>query len=447
MSTDIPSGPPSSSAFDVAVVGAGVVGMATAWALARRGLSVALLEKDQGPGRGTSFANGAQLSYSYTDALASPSLLKKLPGLIFGADPSLHIRKSVDPEFLRWGLAFLRNSSRQHFAANTVEGLRLGLESRLAMQELLDRHPLQFGHHVSGKMHLFYDAGAFRGACEVMALKRAHGAQQEALSPREAREMEPGLTSAEGLVGVIHSPEEAVGDPYRFCESMLQLLEREYKVSAHFGFDLDSIRAEQGGVLLKASDGNVVEARQVAICMGIGAPSFLRRMGIRVPIWPMKGYSFSAPLAEQAPRISITDTARKIVFCRLNDQLRVAGLAELGNWNAAVDPRRLGSLAALAEESLPEAADYKAINSGWAGLRPMSPTSLPIIGQPVPHMVLNVGHGMLGWTYALGAAERAAALLGKSSSKENSYDVFPAAPEQGPARRQSSLPVGATAAR
>jgi len=279
----------------------------------------------------------------------------------------------------------------------------------------------------------------------VMQLKQAHGAQQQALSAHEAAQVEPALASVQGLAGVIYSPEDEVGDPHAFCLAMLELLQQQYSVDAHFGFDLAKLHAQGGSARLSDVKGNVIEARHVAICMGIGAPSFLRKIGIRVPVWPMKGYSFTAPPTQNTPRVSITDTARKIVFCRLNEQVRVAGLAELGNWNPAPDPARLRSLAVLAEESLPQAADYKAQASGWAGLRPMSPSSLPIISQPRKEILLNVGHGMLGWTFALGAAERAASLLNPSSMKETSNDIFPAAAEQSEARRQSLVPVGAAA--
>lgn len=396
---------------DVVVLGAGVVGVATAYALARRGLAVTIVDRAEGPGQGASHANGAQLSYAYTDALGSPGLLKKLPALALGRDPVFRINTPLDPAFLQWGLQFLRNCTDARFTANTVAALTLALESRLTMHALIERHPFAFGHESPGKMHLFYDRAAFAAALEVMGLKQAHGARQVDLTPQEAVAIEPALASATGLAGVIHSPDDEVGDPFLFAKGLLAILQRDYGVSTHFGFEAQRVERQRDLVQVVDATGNNVVGRTLMVCLGIGAPQFLRQMGIRVPVWPMKGYSFTAPLGTSAPHISITDTARKIVFCRLSGRMRVAGLAELGAWSPAVDPDRLRFLTELAGESLPQAAAYEHIESDWAGLRPMSPSSLPIIRQAGPDMVLNIGHGMLGWTFAMGAGERAAALI------------------------------------
>lgn len=396
---------------DVIVLGAGVVGVATAYALARRGLAVAIVDRSDGPGRGASHANGAQLSYAYTDALGSPGLLKKLPMLALGRDPVFRINTPLDPAFLQWGLEFLRNCTDARFTANTLAALKLALESRLAMHELIERHPFDFGHEAPGKMHLFYDRAAFVAARDVMELKRAHGARQEALTPQEAIAIEPALASAAGLAGIIHSPEDEVGDPYLFTNGLLEILQRDYGVKAHFGFEARSFEREQGMARIANAAGESIMGRQLIVCLGIGAPAFLSKIGIRVPVWPMKGYSFTAPLGDASPQISITDTARKIVFCRLSGRMRVAGLAELGAWSPSIDPERLQLLIGLARGSLPQAAGYDRIESDWAGLRPMSPSSLPMIARVQPEIFLNIGHGMLGWTFAMGAAERAAALI------------------------------------
>lgn len=405
-------GPPKvSGRADVIVLGAGVVGVTTAYALARRGLKVAIVDRAEGPGRGTSFANGAQLSYAYTDALGSPAMLKKLPMLALGRDPSFRVQATVDPAFLEWGLRFLRNCTNARFSRNTKAGLALALESRLAMHALTERHKFDFGHEVAGKMHLFYDRSAFAAAREVMALKRRHGAVQNALSPQEALAIEPALAGAVGLEGVIHSPEDEVGDPFRFASGLLDILARDYGVEAHFGFDADRLRIERGSVAITDAAGATITGERLAVCLGVAAPRFLRKAGMRVPVWPMKGYSFTAAPGAMAPRVSITDTARKIVFCSLAGRMRVAGLAELGAWDPSRHDQPLQALVGLARQSLPGAAAYDALESEWAGLRPMSPSSVPIISRPRPELLLNIGHGMLGWTFAMGAAERAASLI------------------------------------
>jgi D-amino-acid dehydrogenase len=403
--------PRSPAACDVLVLGAGAVGVATAHALARRGLRVAIADRAEVPGRGCSFANGAQLSYAYTDALAAPALRAKLPRLALGLDPAFRIRLKPDPDLIRWGLSFLRNCSASRFERATIEGLKLGLESRLALHRLLERHELAFGHRVAGKLHLQYSAEAMAAAEASVAFKRAQGIDQHLVDAAEARRIEPALAGARNLAGAIWSPDEEVGDPFRFANALLHRLVGDYAVEAHFGFDATRVDRRGGGVVVYASDGGALAANRLVVALGPSAPAFLRPLGVRLPIVPMKGYSFTAPPGAAAPSVSITDGARKIVFCALEGRIRVAGLAELGQSELAVDPSRLAHLVASARDSLPEAADYEAVAGGWAGLRPMTPSSLPIVGEVSDRIFVNVGHGMLGWTFAMGTAERLAALL------------------------------------
>jgi len=403
--------PQDDTAVDVIVLGAGVVGMATAYAAARRGLSVRLVDRAPGPGLGASFANGAQLSYAYTDALASPSLWRKFPRMALGLDPAFRMQGLADPDFLRWGLAFLRNTGRARFFGNTLAVLKLALESRVAMHALLQRHGIDFDHAPAGKMHLYHDAEALAGAAGIVAIKRAHGAVQEVLSPRQAIDLEPALAHASGLAGVVYSPQEEVGDSHRFCSGLLAVLRADYALRTNFGFEVTGLAAGPDGVAVETRHNHRLQARHLVVCAGIEARALARHIGIRVPLMPMKGYSFTAAPGNHAPAISITDTRRKIVFCRLGDRMRVAGLAELGNADTALDPARSRLLIAMARESLPGAARYDAIDSDWSGLRPMTPDSVPIIRRERPGVVLNIGHGMLGWTLAMGAGERAINLL------------------------------------
>jgi D-amino-acid dehydrogenase len=402
---------PDERTMDVTVLGAGVVGMATAYAAARRGLSVRLVDRATGPALGTSFANGAQLSYVYTDALGSPALWKHLPQLLLGLDPVFRMHWMFDPDSLKWGLAFLRNTTASRFRENTLAVLALAMESKSAMDALLQRHRIEFSHSAPGKMHLYHDAGALRRAEAIAAIKQRHGVVQQVLSPREAAAVEPALEGVAGLVGVMYSPQEEVGDPHRFCVELLRVLREHYGVQACFETDIDDLVREPDAITLATRDGRRLRSRQLVVCAGVESTRLAHRLGIRMPLMPMKGYSFTTRCGPHTPVTSITDTTRKLVFCRLGDQLRVAGLAELGVRDTAVDPRRSDLLVALARESLPAAANYDAIESRWAGLRPMTPSSMPIMRQVQDGIVFNVGHGMLGWTLAMGAGERAAALL------------------------------------
>jgi D-amino-acid dehydrogenase len=393
------------------VLGAGVVGISTAYALARRGVAVTVVDRAPEAGLGTSFANGGQLSYAYTDALASPALLRKLPALLAMTDPAFRLKPSFDPAFVRWGIELLRNCNAERFMNNTLAGLRLALESRAAMHALLDRHPLKFGHALAGKLHLYEDDASLHAAARMVEAKRAAGAEQEVLTPAEAAKVEPALDAIAGrLSGAVYSPQEEVGDPYLFCTALLRTLQADYGARVRLGAPVSSLDLS-GAEPVAVVGGQPIRARHIALCTGVDTPVVLAGTGIRVPIWPMKGYSVTAPLGPAAPNVSITDVSRKLVFCRLSGRMRIAGLADLGTRDLAVDPRRLASLLASAESALPDAANYQAIDSAWSGLRPMTPSSLPVIRKARPGFVLNVGHGALGWTYAMGAGERAADLL------------------------------------
>lgn len=400
---------------DVLVLGAGVVGMTTAYALARRGYSVIVADRADGPAQGSSFANGAQLSYAFTDALGQPGLIAKMPAMIAGRDPAFRVKLSLDPDFLRWGLSFLRNCTEARFAANTRTALKLGLESQAAMMALRQRHPFDFGHATPGKMHIFRNRAGLDQARRVATIKQAFGVEQHVLSPFEALAIEPALAETGAFTGALWTPGEEAGDPLRFCQGLLGVLQGEYGVRPAFGFDIATLTRRGERIIARSHAGGEITARRAIVCLGAEAPEFLAPLGLRVPIRPMKGYSFTAPAGANAPQVSITDTARKIVFCRLGNAMRVAGLAELDRRDRNIDPARLQGLIDGARASLPHAADYDAAGSGWAGLRPMTPTSRPIIRQARAGIFLNIGHGMLGWTFACGAAERVAALVEDAS--------------------------------
>ncbi|RIV86191.1 FAD-dependent oxidoreductase [Aurantiacibacter xanthus] len=396
---------------DVLVLGAGVVGVTTAYALARRGYAVTLVDRADGPAQGSSFANGAQLSYAYTDALAQPGLLPAMPAILAGLNPAFRLHFSLDPEFLRWSLAFLRNCTEARFAENTRAALALGLESRLAMAELCARHRFDFAHTRPGKMHIFRDEASLRGARKAMAIKQEAGVTQQLLSPAEAIAIEPALSAIGSFAGALWTPAEEVGDPYRFSLGLLDVLSKRYAVKTAFGFQIAAVDEHDGGVTVRSREGAILSARAVVACLGAEAPALLRPLGIPNPILPMKGYSFTAPPGPDAPSASITDSARKIVCCRLGNSIRVAGLAELNNRDPRPDPARLQLLLDNARAALPRAAAYDEASADWAGLRPMTASSNPIIRQARQRVFVNIGHGMLGWTFAAGAAERVAALV------------------------------------
>ena len=395
------------------VLGAGVVGVATAYALARRGVEVTIIDRASTAGSGTSFANGAQLSYIYTDALASNNLLKRLPSLALGLDSSFSLRPNLDLSQIAWFMRFIRNCTHQRFLENSIAGLQLGLESQLAMHALLEQHSIEFGHQSAGKMLVYDDAAAFQSACEMVSVRQKHGAKQEILTATEAVNKEAALAERTGgFVGAVYSPQEELGDPHKFCNALLSQLVKAYGVQVRLATEVESWNADSDTAMVTTKAGETIKADQLVICAGMDAAKLLKKHGLGSSLMPMKGYSFTADPGQASPRMSITDVSRKVVFCPLDGAIRVAGLAELGARDTIVDQRQLAALVSTATGVLPHAADYAASYQGWAGIRPMTANALPIIRKIAPRVTINVGHGMLGWTYAMGSAERAARLLG-----------------------------------
>jgi D-amino-acid dehydrogenase len=396
------------------VLGAGVVGVSTAYALARRGVAVTIIDRAKIAGSGASFANGAQLSYIYTDALANNSLLKRLPFLALGLDPAFRLKPSLDPSQIAWFMRFIRNCTHQRFLENSLEGLQLGLESQLAMHALLENHAIAFGHQSAGKILVYDDAAAFKSACDMVSVRQSHGAVQEILTPQEAINKESALAERVGhFIGAIYSPQEELGDPHIFCNALLSQLVTTYNVQVRLATDVASWKADKDMAVVFTKTGEAITANQLVICAGIDAANLLKKNGLGTSLMPMKGYSFTAAPGQASPKMSITDVSRKIVFCPLNGMMRIAGIAELGAQNTVVDPRRLAALVSAASDILPGAADYAGSYNAWAGIRPMTANALPIIRKVAPRVTINIGHGMLGWTYAMGSAERAAQLLGR----------------------------------
>ncbi|WP_183030109.1 FAD-dependent oxidoreductase [Altericroceibacterium spongiae] len=400
----------------VTVIGGGVVGMATAYALARRGHRVTVLEAESGPAMRTSYANGAQLSYVYTDALANAALWKSLPKLALGRDPSFRMRVSLSPAFLSWLAKFTGQMNSRAFERNTLAVLALAEESRQAMENLLTQHPIAFSYERPGKLHLYENATSYAAAQRIMTLKARYGVQQFALNPQEAVMCEPALENvAQRLAGAIHSPGEEVGDPFQFTRAVSQLLRDDYDIALRYRARVKRLKQQGHQWVLTLTSGEELVQDDVVLCTGPEANQLLRPLGLPQLIQAMKGYSITAPLGKRAPLVSITDTPRKIVFARLGDRMRIAGLAEIGVSSSQVEPNRLATLVRLAREALPEAADYDAITDHWAGLRPMTPNSQPIISHPRTGLYLNCGHGMLGWTLAMGSAERVARMFETSA--------------------------------
>ncbi|RWP51071.1 FAD-dependent oxidoreductase [Mesorhizobium sp.] len=394
------------------VVGAGVVGVATAWQLCRTGHSVTLVDRNDGPSGGASRRNGAQLSYSYCDALASPGLLARMPSILFGRDDAFRVRIQADPGFLLWGLRFLLNSTPSAFRRNTSALLALASATERLLPQLMAEFSLSFDYEVAGKLVLCHSAESFLKARANVKMKSALGVDVELLTQAEAMRVEPALEGyADRFAGAVYSPNDAVGSPSRFSEELVAGLVSRYGLRTLYRCEAREIVLEHGRVAGIAFRNNETERCDgVVVATGYDTHLLGKRTAF-ASIWPVQGYSVTVPARSDAIRVSITDPKRRLVFARLGEAIRIAGIADIGSRQFTFDQSRFETLKRGAASAFPGSFDQTA-DGAWSDARPCTPSSQPLIGRgKVSGLYLNLGHGTLGWTLCLGSAERLAAVI------------------------------------
>jgi D-amino-acid dehydrogenase len=387
----------------VAIVGAGVIGCASAWALTRAGHRVTLIEK-AGVCSGASARNGAQLSYAYGDALASPGLLAQMPAILMGRDPAFRVWLSPDPAFLLWGLRFLSNATPARFRANTTALLQMAARTQALLPQVVDQFGLRFDYAKAGKMILYPDAASLASARATSQMKLALGIAQTVLTRGEATGIEPALAHyRDPIEGVVYSPDDAVGRPRAFCEGVVAGLQREGGLDLMPGAEVSGLRVRNNRVTgLEFRTRPPLLADAVVLATGHGRLSKASPGGI----WPVQGYSVTVSVGPEAMRTSITDVKRKLVFARLGDQVRIAGIADIGPRRFTFRPDRFTALMDGANAAFAKGFDLSGDVEPWSEARPCTPSSQPIIGPgKVKGLFFNLGHGTLGWTICLGAAE------------------------------------------
>lgn len=396
----------------IIVIGAGIVGLATAWRLVSDGHDVAVVDSNAGPGLGTSYANGAQLSYSYVAPLADPSVWAQLPGFLTDRTSPVQFRPGFDPFQYRWLLQFLAACTERQ-ANETID--RLGELAQLSRQVLHNSPELmaaQFHWTASGKLVVYSSEKSFASARRYADRQAASGIDKRALGREECLALEPALASiGNRLVGGIFAPDDETADALLMCREMERLM-AESQNPPQFLYNTEIVQfAKEGRTITALETGHGrLSADLYILAAGIGSRALGRRVGLDLPIYPIKGYSLSVPVTHEAaaPRVSVTDAARKIVLARLGDTLRLAGAADIVGDGLDVDFRRTDKLIADARADFPDAADWQSAKL-WAGLRPATPTGQPIVGSTrIDNLMVNVGHGALGFTLALGTAQRLA---------------------------------------
>jgi D-amino-acid dehydrogenase len=408
----------------VIVLGAGVVGITSAYYLARDGHQVTLVDRNPGAALEASYANGGQLSYSYVAPLADPGVWPKLVPWLLSPTSPVRFRPQLDPQQWRWCLQFLAACRGRCSAETTRHLLRLGHASRRLMHELLSREPgLDCAYASSGKLVVYRDAAALESARRQVEFQQGLVAdsdyRQEVLDSAACISIEPALDGLRRqIVGGVHTPSEDSADCYRFSIGLLARMRAAGPENrCLFDTSIQGLKVSQGDIVGVETSAGLLEADAYLLASGCDSARLARPLGLALPIYPLKGYSLTAPISDPnaAPTLSVTDFQRKIVYARLGGQLRVAGIADIGGYSRAIAPQRLATLLAEARAAFPAAANYEQLE-GWAGLRPATPSGRPILGHsPYRKLWLNVGHGALGFTLSLASGRALADLIGGQS--------------------------------
>lgn len=404
--------------MQVVVLGAGVIGTSSAWYLSLAGHDVLVVDRQAEPGLEASFANGGQISVSHAEPWANPTAPLKILQWLGREDAPLLFRPHADLEQWLWGLRFLFECLPGRARRNMEATFALAFYSREQLHELRRSTGIQYEARARGILHLYEKRHDFERARAQAEFLRARGFDAALKSPEECVAIEPALAHAKSrFVGGAYAPSDESGDARLFTKNLSDLCAAR-GVRFRFNVSVKRIETARGRVeRVVIDDESGIEeslrADAYVVALASYSPLLLRPIGVRVPVYPVKGYSITLPLGaeDEAPHISLTDHARKIVLTRLDQRLRVAGTAELDGYNTEVNEMRCKALVKRTFELFPRAGRPEDAQF-WTGLRPATPDNLPLIGRTrYPGLYLNTGHGTLGWTQACGSGRALADIV------------------------------------
>jgi D-amino-acid dehydrogenase len=390
------------------VIGAGITGITTAYFLHQAGHRVTVVDAERYPGMVTSYANGGQLSVSNSEVWTTWSNVGKGLRWMTQADAPLLVRPWPSLAKVGWMLGFLNNTMRGRYRANTEESIRIGLEARDLYFQIAADTGIEFDLSKRGILHFYRDQRYLRSADQACHIYQRLGVDRRVITAADVVKLEPTLANADGIVGGTWTPGDAMGDIHKFCNALGQWLVKQGVRFQHNARVVDAgfFRGHWEVDVRVDQDTDFIEANNVVICAGSRSTEVAKLFEERIRVYPVKGYSITIQsTVDSLPRTSLLDDQAKIVTSTLGDRLRVAGTAELDDWNLDIRADRIRPLIDWVQRTLPGVPTRDV--RPWAGLRPMTPSMMPIVrAGRLPGVYLNTGHGHLGWTMSAATANR-----------------------------------------
>jgi D-amino-acid dehydrogenase len=406
----------------VLVLGGGVIGVSCAYFLARAGHQVELVDRQSGPALETSFANAGEVSPGYSAPWAGPGVpVKAIKWMLMQHSP-LVIWPLLDPAMWRWGAMMLANCTQRAYALNKSRMVPIAEYSRDVLKALRAETGIGYDDRVQGTLQLFRAQAQLDGIGGDVEVLKQYGVPFEVLDREGFCKVEPALKlTQDKFVGALRLPNDETGDCFKFTNTLAQMAEG-LGVSFRWNTRIEGLQVGGGAITGVHTDAGLLKADRVVLALGSHSPLLLKPVGIRIPVYPVKGYSITVPIteAQYAPESTIMDETHKVAVTRLGDRIRVGGTAELAGYSLNLREVRRGTLNHVVSDLFPRGGDVSKATF-WCGLRPMTPDGTPVVGPtPVQNLLLATGHGTLGWTMACGTGRVIADMV---SGKKPEIDV------------------------
>jgi D-amino-acid dehydrogenase len=396
--------------MQVVVIGAGVIGVCTAYFLAEAGHDVVVIERHSNVAEEASFGSAGLVAPGFVTPWAAPGMPRKILSYLFKSEAPVMFKPTLDPALWRWMRLWLSECELERYRVNKLRMQRLAFYSRDVLQYLCETHPLDY-ERSNGYLQLFRTERELRMAQPALDFLGEHDIPHHVLGADAARQIEPALAAGTPLAGALHLPHDESGNCALFTRQM-RYAAQSIGVEFHFGSAVRALQRQDNRVAMQIDD-RIFTADAVVLATGVDSAKLLEPLGIRIPLYPVKGYSATAVIKnfDAAPIAAVMDESYKVAITRMGSRIRIAGTAELGSRSTGLREAALRTLIKVGEDWFPQATNYNSATF-WGGARPTLPDGPPVLGStPIRNVFVNIGHGSTGWAMAAGSGKVMADLV------------------------------------